>query len=81
MVPMECLICCSKGHHWTIECPSRAQATVDMSPIADGPSPPSEAVKRTYHVRSADRIRDDVKRIMNGDRCVRVTNLSKEARE
>jgi len=52
-----------------------------MSPIADGPSPPSEAVKRTYHVRSADRIRDDVKRIMNDDRCVRVTNLSKEARE
>ena len=81
MVPMECLICCSKGHHWTIKCPSRAQATVDMSPIADGPSPPREAVKRAYPVRSADRIRDDVKRIMNGDRCVRVTNLSKEARE
>lgn len=52
-----------------------------MSPIADGTSPPSKAVKRAYPVRSADRIRDDVKRIMYDDRCVRVTNLSKEARE
>jgi RNA recognition motif-containing protein len=52
-----------------------------MSPIAGGPSPPSEAVKRAYPVRRADRIRDDVKRIMNDDRCVRVTNLSMEARE
>lgn len=78
---MECLICRSKGHHWTIKCPSRAQATVGMSPIADGPSPPREAVKRAYPVRRTDRIRDDVKRIMNDDRCVRVTNLSKEALE
>ncbi|XP_062203351.1 uncharacterized protein LOC133905550 isoform X2 [Phragmites australis] len=84
-VLMACRTCYKKGDHWTSKCPYRAlqaKSFVGKPPTANGPSAPGGAVKRAYPPpvikKAADRIGDDVKRIMYDDRTVCVTNLSED---
>lgn len=82
-VVMECMFCCSKGHHWTAKCPSR-YSVVDKPPTADGHASPGEGVKRAhppFRLGTSERIRNHVQKIMNHNRCVRVTNLSERVHE